>query len=193
MTQKFLLSILVLSCLFVTVSSDCPVSACPAEAVEWKSVCYFFKSPASAFMNGESTCNKLGGHLTSIHEGFTNSFIARKFCFLRSGAWRLWTFKASNLIITLIPSFQNKLPSLSIPQYPLTSGSVEPTWSPLGPGHGQMEPNSISMSVGIIVSRTNLIVLPRTCQLEFGICRIASKSKTLFVVLNYLSKLFKSW
>jgi hypothetical protein len=53
-------------------------AACPNEGVEWQSVCYYFQSNSTAFVNAEETCLQLGGHLASIHNGFTNAFIAQE-------------------------------------------------------------------------------------------------------------------
>uniref|UniRef100_A0AC34FTP9 C-type lectin domain-containing protein n=1 Tax=Panagrolaimus sp. ES5 TaxID=591445 RepID=A0AC34FTP9_9BILA len=52
-------------------------ASCPNGSIEWQTNCYFFQSNQSAFVVAEETCNSLGGHLASIHDGFTNSLIAQ--------------------------------------------------------------------------------------------------------------------
>uniref|UniRef100_A0A914YGX6 C-type lectin domain-containing protein n=1 Tax=Panagrolaimus superbus TaxID=310955 RepID=A0A914YGX6_9BILA len=53
-------------------------AACPNDGIEWQSVCYYFQGNISAFVNAEEACIHLGGHLASIHNGFTNAFIAQQ-------------------------------------------------------------------------------------------------------------------
>uniref|UniRef100_A0AC34G493 C-type lectin domain-containing protein n=1 Tax=Panagrolaimus sp. ES5 TaxID=591445 RepID=A0AC34G493_9BILA len=49
---------------------------CPNNGVIWQSECYYFQTSFLAFTNGEAACNQLGGSLASIHNSFTNSFVA---------------------------------------------------------------------------------------------------------------------
>jgi hypothetical protein len=51
--------------------------SCPKGAIKWQSNCYLFEPNQTAFIVAEEQCNNLGGHLTSIHDGFTNNFIAQ--------------------------------------------------------------------------------------------------------------------
>jgi hypothetical protein len=51
------------------------VADCPSDSVSWLSECYSFLTTPQNFSDAESSCNSLNGHLISIHESFTNSFI----------------------------------------------------------------------------------------------------------------------
>jgi len=51
--------------------------SCPEGSVKWKSNCYLFEPTQTAFIVAEAQCANFGGHLTSIHDGFTNNFIAQ--------------------------------------------------------------------------------------------------------------------
>uniref|UniRef100_A0AC34F684 C-type lectin domain-containing protein n=1 Tax=Panagrolaimus sp. ES5 TaxID=591445 RepID=A0AC34F684_9BILA len=63
--------ILILLILFVTVKA-----ACPNGTVTWHTDCYFLEdNNATGFPTAESACNSLGGHLASIHDGFSNALI----------------------------------------------------------------------------------------------------------------------
>ena len=46
-------------------------------SIEWQSDCYYFVANATGFAKAEFNCNKLGGYLTSIHDGYDNAFLAR--------------------------------------------------------------------------------------------------------------------
>jgi C-type mannose receptor len=48
---------------------------CPHGAYEWRSKCYYFEKKATGFPEAEEKCNSLGGHLASIHDGFTNAVV----------------------------------------------------------------------------------------------------------------------
>uniref|UniRef100_A0AC34F9S2 C-type lectin domain-containing protein n=1 Tax=Panagrolaimus sp. ES5 TaxID=591445 RepID=A0AC34F9S2_9BILA len=50
---------------------------CPEKSVKWRSNCYFFEHKNTAFIKAELFCNNLGGHLASVHDGFTNAFLAQ--------------------------------------------------------------------------------------------------------------------
>uniref|UniRef100_A0A914QLM9 C-type lectin domain-containing protein n=1 Tax=Panagrolaimus davidi TaxID=227884 RepID=A0A914QLM9_9BILA len=52
-------------------------ASCPNGSVEWQTKCYYFLKNESAFVIAEEKCISLGGYLTSIHDGFTNNFIAQ--------------------------------------------------------------------------------------------------------------------
>jgi hypothetical protein len=53
---------------------------CPANTVQWPrtspSYCYTFVAEKATFKDAEKNCQGIGGHLTSIHESFTNSFLS---------------------------------------------------------------------------------------------------------------------
>uniref|UniRef100_A0AC35FP69 C-type lectin domain-containing protein n=1 Tax=Panagrolaimus sp. PS1159 TaxID=55785 RepID=A0AC35FP69_9BILA len=49
---------------------------CPSKSFPWHNYCYFFQTNATNIFNAELACNALGGHLVSIHDGFTNGVIA---------------------------------------------------------------------------------------------------------------------
>jgi hypothetical protein len=51
---------------------------CPSGSVSWLSKCYSFLTTPQNFSDAESSCNNQNGHLISIHESFTNSFIYNK-------------------------------------------------------------------------------------------------------------------
>ena len=53
--------------------------ACPHGGYEWRSKCYIFDKKPTGFPEAEAKCNTLGGHLASIHDGFTNAVITGKF------------------------------------------------------------------------------------------------------------------
>uniref|UniRef100_A0A914RE91 C-type lectin domain-containing protein n=1 Tax=Panagrolaimus davidi TaxID=227884 RepID=A0A914RE91_9BILA len=67
-----MLFVLLLLTFFVGINATCPNGS-----VEWKSECYFFQNDKLAFVKAEEACNSLGGHLVSIHDGFTNAFVAQ--------------------------------------------------------------------------------------------------------------------
>uniref|UniRef100_A0AC34QUA1 C-type lectin domain-containing protein n=1 Tax=Panagrolaimus sp. JU765 TaxID=591449 RepID=A0AC34QUA1_9BILA len=50
---------------------------CPAGSLKWMSLCLRFEKNSSAFIIAEDNCVNFGGHLVSIHDGFTNNFIAQ--------------------------------------------------------------------------------------------------------------------
>uniref|UniRef100_A0A914P7S4 C-type lectin domain-containing protein n=1 Tax=Panagrolaimus davidi TaxID=227884 RepID=A0A914P7S4_9BILA len=50
-------------------------SSCPIGSIEWQTKCYFFQPNPSGFSNAELYCTSFGGHLASIHDGFTNSLL----------------------------------------------------------------------------------------------------------------------
>uniref|UniRef100_A0AC35G9S5 C-type lectin domain-containing protein n=1 Tax=Panagrolaimus sp. PS1159 TaxID=55785 RepID=A0AC35G9S5_9BILA len=54
--------------------------------VKWQKDCYFFNETLSAFIIAEEMCNNLGGHLSSIHDGFTNNFIAQNAAYYFHGS-----------------------------------------------------------------------------------------------------------
>uniref|UniRef100_A0A914Y6Q8 C-type lectin domain-containing protein n=1 Tax=Panagrolaimus superbus TaxID=310955 RepID=A0A914Y6Q8_9BILA len=49
---------------------------CPVGSVGWQNSCYSFQSNSTSFTNAEIVCENLNGHLTSIHNGFTDALIA---------------------------------------------------------------------------------------------------------------------
>ena len=53
-------------------------SQCPSGAFEWQSTCLIFKTTSDGFADAEITCQGIGGHLASIHDGFSNAIIGRK-------------------------------------------------------------------------------------------------------------------
>uniref|UniRef100_A0AC34F603 C-type lectin domain-containing protein n=1 Tax=Panagrolaimus sp. ES5 TaxID=591445 RepID=A0AC34F603_9BILA len=71
-------AIIVLSFLFLNL----PVIAksdCPANTVSWHSQCFSFYSNSTGFADAELTCNnQSGGHLVSIHDGFTNALVTQQ-------------------------------------------------------------------------------------------------------------------
>uniref|UniRef100_A0AC34FQC9 C-type lectin domain-containing protein n=1 Tax=Panagrolaimus sp. ES5 TaxID=591445 RepID=A0AC34FQC9_9BILA len=56
------------------------VSYCPKNTIKWPNdspaKCYSFLNVLTSFQKAELACNYIGGHLTSVHEGFTNSFLS---------------------------------------------------------------------------------------------------------------------
>lgn len=52
---------------------------CPSGSVEWHSQCFSFYSNSTGFADAELSCQGVGGHLASIHDGFANALLARKF------------------------------------------------------------------------------------------------------------------
>uniref|UniRef100_A0AC35G8Y7 C-type lectin domain-containing protein n=1 Tax=Panagrolaimus sp. PS1159 TaxID=55785 RepID=A0AC35G8Y7_9BILA len=52
-------------------------TVCPSGSISWQKNCYFFQTNSSAFLVAEKSCNDLGGHLASIHDEFSNNFIAQ--------------------------------------------------------------------------------------------------------------------
>jgi hypothetical protein len=69
-----------------------PSTTCALGGVKWQKDCYFFNGTLSAFIIAEEMCNNLGGHLSSIHDGFTNNFIAQNaaYYFHESTTVDLW-------------------------------------------------------------------------------------------------------
>jgi C-type mannose receptor len=51
---------------------------CPQNGIKWQSKCYIFATNLSAFITAEIDCVNSGGHLASIHDGFTNAFVAQE-------------------------------------------------------------------------------------------------------------------
>uniref|UniRef100_A0AC34FR68 C-type lectin domain-containing protein n=1 Tax=Panagrolaimus sp. ES5 TaxID=591445 RepID=A0AC34FR68_9BILA len=49
--------------------------ACPNGAYEWQTNCYYFQKNGTDFPEAETNCIGMGGHLASIHDGFTNALI----------------------------------------------------------------------------------------------------------------------
>uniref|UniRef100_A0AC34FE70 C-type lectin domain-containing protein n=1 Tax=Panagrolaimus sp. ES5 TaxID=591445 RepID=A0AC34FE70_9BILA len=49
--------------------------SCPIGSIEWQTKCYFFQNNPAGFSNAEVYCASFGGHLASIHDGFTNSLL----------------------------------------------------------------------------------------------------------------------
>uniref|UniRef100_A0AC35FRS2 C-type lectin domain-containing protein n=1 Tax=Panagrolaimus sp. PS1159 TaxID=55785 RepID=A0AC35FRS2_9BILA len=53
-------------------------STCSSDGIEWLSSCYYFQTNSSQFLNAEENCiQNFGGHLASIHNGFTNAFLSQ--------------------------------------------------------------------------------------------------------------------
>jgi C-type mannose receptor len=56
------------------------LAACPSPAFEWStttgSKCFTFFNTPTSFAKAEIACNQNSGHLASIHDGFTNSFLS---------------------------------------------------------------------------------------------------------------------
>jgi hypothetical protein len=50
-------------------------ASCPKGTYEWQGKCYYFEKKPTGFPEAEAKCNTLGGHLPSIHDGFTNALI----------------------------------------------------------------------------------------------------------------------
>uniref|UniRef100_A0A914PT50 C-type lectin domain-containing protein n=1 Tax=Panagrolaimus davidi TaxID=227884 RepID=A0A914PT50_9BILA len=51
---------------------------CPPNATKWNSECYMFYLNSSGFADAELNCNQNGGHLASIHDGFTNALLPQE-------------------------------------------------------------------------------------------------------------------
>uniref|UniRef100_A0AC34F532 C-type lectin domain-containing protein n=1 Tax=Panagrolaimus sp. ES5 TaxID=591445 RepID=A0AC34F532_9BILA len=52
---------------------------CPKDAFEWQTSCFFFVNISDGFADAESNCADLyTGHLSSVHDGFTNALLAQK-------------------------------------------------------------------------------------------------------------------
>ena len=75
-------------------------AGCPNGAIEWQSECYHFRSNLTAFINAEQDCIGFGGHLASIHNGFTNAFLARKFQDIRGSLEFFWIHCFADLLKT---------------------------------------------------------------------------------------------
>uniref|UniRef100_A0A914P5K9 C-type lectin domain-containing protein n=1 Tax=Panagrolaimus davidi TaxID=227884 RepID=A0A914P5K9_9BILA len=54
------------------------VATCPEESIPWNTQCYKFYSTSVTFPEAEETCYNFGGHLASIHDGFTNTFLGEQ-------------------------------------------------------------------------------------------------------------------
>uniref|UniRef100_A0AC34GYS6 C-type lectin domain-containing protein n=1 Tax=Panagrolaimus sp. ES5 TaxID=591445 RepID=A0AC34GYS6_9BILA len=52
--------------------------ACPNGGIVWQSNCLYFNSSEVEFVIAERQCQETGGHLVSVHDAFTNAFIAEK-------------------------------------------------------------------------------------------------------------------
>uniref|UniRef100_A0AC34FQ79 C-type lectin domain-containing protein n=1 Tax=Panagrolaimus sp. ES5 TaxID=591445 RepID=A0AC34FQ79_9BILA len=50
-------------------------ASCPDKSIEFGNQCYIFETNSMNFVDAEVACNKLNGHLASIHDGFTNSIL----------------------------------------------------------------------------------------------------------------------
>uniref|UniRef100_A0AC35F6N4 C-type lectin domain-containing protein n=1 Tax=Panagrolaimus sp. PS1159 TaxID=55785 RepID=A0AC35F6N4_9BILA len=53
-------------------------ASCPLNTVEWNSNCFSFISYSTGFEDAELKCTNFGGHLASIHDGFTNGLLAQE-------------------------------------------------------------------------------------------------------------------
>uniref|UniRef100_A0AC34FEH8 C-type lectin domain-containing protein n=1 Tax=Panagrolaimus sp. ES5 TaxID=591445 RepID=A0AC34FEH8_9BILA len=72
MYTLFLFSIFLNSLIYTTAS-------CPGDnSSQWQSQCFTFFNTSKTFSDAETTCIQNGGHLVSIHDGFTNAFIAQE-------------------------------------------------------------------------------------------------------------------
>uniref|UniRef100_A0A914YV46 C-type lectin domain-containing protein n=1 Tax=Panagrolaimus superbus TaxID=310955 RepID=A0A914YV46_9BILA len=63
---------------FFVVTFAVAKNACPSGFYEWHTDCYTFISNASGFADAENECIQKGGHLASIHDGFTNAWISQE-------------------------------------------------------------------------------------------------------------------
>jgi hypothetical protein len=64
--------------LFFVVFLTSTVKSCPKGSVIWQNSCYTFMSEVTGFADAENECIQKGGHLTSIHDGFTNAWISQE-------------------------------------------------------------------------------------------------------------------
>uniref|UniRef100_A0AC34FYF3 C-type lectin domain-containing protein n=1 Tax=Panagrolaimus sp. ES5 TaxID=591445 RepID=A0AC34FYF3_9BILA len=53
-------------------------STCPCTSVQYQSNCYIFNSTKTGFALAELSCRQVGGHLASVHDGFTNAVIGQE-------------------------------------------------------------------------------------------------------------------
>uniref|UniRef100_A0A914P7F8 C-type lectin domain-containing protein n=1 Tax=Panagrolaimus davidi TaxID=227884 RepID=A0A914P7F8_9BILA len=60
------------------------LAACPKNSKPWQSKCYFFENTKAQFVTAEIFCNSLGGNLVSVHDGFTNTFLAEESNFTKT-------------------------------------------------------------------------------------------------------------
>uniref|UniRef100_A0AC35FCI9 C-type lectin domain-containing protein n=1 Tax=Panagrolaimus sp. PS1159 TaxID=55785 RepID=A0AC35FCI9_9BILA len=51
---------------------------CPPNFIEWNSNCFSFFNNSTGFADAELSCKNTGGHLASIHDGFTNALLAQE-------------------------------------------------------------------------------------------------------------------
>jgi hypothetical protein len=51
---------------------------CPPGSYEYQTNCYFFQNNPTGFSTAELNCVSIGGHLASIHDGFTNSLLTQQ-------------------------------------------------------------------------------------------------------------------
>uniref|UniRef100_A0A914R0A0 C-type lectin domain-containing protein n=1 Tax=Panagrolaimus davidi TaxID=227884 RepID=A0A914R0A0_9BILA len=54
------------------------LASCPGNGIEWQSKCYYFIKNVTAFVTADLDCINRGGHLASIHDGFTNAFVGQE-------------------------------------------------------------------------------------------------------------------
>uniref|UniRef100_A0AC35FTL8 C-type lectin domain-containing protein n=1 Tax=Panagrolaimus sp. PS1159 TaxID=55785 RepID=A0AC35FTL8_9BILA len=65
--------------IFIIIAFIAAVSSqCLNNGILWQSDCYYFQTSNIGFANAEQACNEIGGSLASIHNSFTNAFVAQK-------------------------------------------------------------------------------------------------------------------
>jgi hypothetical protein len=68
-----------ISFLFCLLLFPFSLAVCPGKSIKWQTKCYYFENTNSPFITAEIFCNNnLGGNLASVHNGFTNAFMAQQ-------------------------------------------------------------------------------------------------------------------
>uniref|UniRef100_A0A914QYK5 C-type lectin domain-containing protein n=1 Tax=Panagrolaimus davidi TaxID=227884 RepID=A0A914QYK5_9BILA len=67
-----MLKLLIFAVFVLTITAECPNGT-----LEWQGSCFFFETNATGFAAAEENCVKIGGHLVSIHDAFTDALLAR--------------------------------------------------------------------------------------------------------------------
>uniref|UniRef100_A0AC35F679 C-type lectin domain-containing protein n=1 Tax=Panagrolaimus sp. PS1159 TaxID=55785 RepID=A0AC35F679_9BILA len=67
----------VFALLFLCVLSEV-IATCLKDGIQWQNSCLYYNTTELGFVVAELYCQQIGGHLVSIHDAFTNQFIAEK-------------------------------------------------------------------------------------------------------------------